>query len=254
MTSPSASPPSEGEIFESDSEKATTAIELNKGTRVDRTFRTRVSVSRSPSPVQSPRRQKSRTASRSPFREIRTPKRTINDDHYDRARNDPRRFKVRYEDHPSRDRSKVFQEYGSVDLPLALDKGSRHRNRDGNQRKKEERGRIRSRSPSQYKSKHQGYESRRARDHRGREARDYRREQGGRGHNESRKMLSREQSVSDRGNSPVAAARVRQEAEFQTNQTHSADDSTGPQSLPTAKFVSRSVIKLWLISLLVVMS
>ncbi len=220
MTSPSVSPPSEGEIIESDSEKATTAIS-GKGASVDRAFRTRVSISRSPSPVRSrsPRRQKSRTTSRSPYRENRGAKRSLNDDHYDRTRNDPRRFKVRYEDHPSSRESKLRNDYDSIDQSASSEKDSRHKDQAGNGRVRDRRPQMTSRSSFQPKPQRSTHDNYRGTNHHSRGAREDWREQGERGYDESRSRLSTEQSVSDRGHSPVAAARLRREAEFRNNQT-----------------------------------
>lgn len=219
MTSSSSSSPSEGEIIESDSDKATTAIASNKGTSVDRQFRTRISVSRSPSPIRSPRRHRSRTASRSPYRESRGAKRALNDDHYDRSRNDPRRFKVRYEDHPSSNISATRNKHYENGRFAASNKGPYHesRNRDNQLREKQLRGR--SRSPMQsmpYRVDNESHIDR----GRGRQGgRAHQRERNGRGYGESRDRLSAKQSVSDRGQPSVAAARLRQEAEYRNNQT-----------------------------------
>ena len=81
MTSPSTSP-SEGEIVESDSEKATKSLPSAKDTFVDRTSRKRSPASRSPSPYRVPRRYDSESRSRSPYRADRKGKRTREDDHY----------------------------------------------------------------------------------------------------------------------------------------------------------------------------
>lgn len=58
----------------------------------------------------------------------------------------------------------------------------------------------------------------------------HRREQGGRGYRDSQSRLSREQSVSDRGHSPVAAAQLRREAETRINQIQLIDNSAGKGS------------------------
>ena len=49
------------------------------------------------------------------------------------------------------------------------------------------------------------------------------------GHRESKERLSREQSVSDRGQNPVAAASIRQKAETRNNQAQ--DNSHSKQDL-----------------------
>ena len=231
--SPPASPPSEGEIVESGSEKATTATASSKGISVDRPFRTRVSVSRSPSPIRSPRRHKSRTASRSPYREDRGTKRTVDDDHYDRARNDPRRFRVRYEDHPLSDRSRVSKPYLESNRPTGQNGNSRYEDRDISGRSHEKHSR-RNLSPTRPRSQRLEQDQYLGRS---RGAKDHWREQGGREYGESRSKLSTEQSVSDRGHSPVAAAKLRQEAEFRNNQTQHLDNPAEQYKESTAKYV-----------------
>ncbi|CAD6592562.1 MAG: U4/U6 small nuclear ribonucleoprotein prp4 [Alectoria sarmentosa] len=226
MSSPPLSPPSEGEIVESDIEKATTAIVSKQGNSVDRPFRTRVSVSRSPSPIRSPRRDKSRTDSRSPYREIRGAKRLVDNDHYDRSRNDPRRFKVRYEDRLQGSRSNARESYPDPNRSDGLDGSFRYEEQDANGRPRDKRPSMRSRSPMHGRSRREE-----AREHHVEETRDrYRREYGDRGHRESQSRLSREQSVSDRGHSPVAAARLKREAEIRINQIQRIDISTGQRS------------------------
>ena len=237
MSSPSLSPPSEGEIVESDIEKATTAIVSKQGNSVDRPFRTRVSVSRSPSPIRSPRRDKSRTNSRSPYRETRGAKRLVNNDHYDRSRNDPRRFKVRYEDHLQGSRSNAHESYPDPNRSHGLDGGFRYEEQDANRRLRDKRPSMRSRSPMHGRSRREE-----AREHHVEENRDrYRREYGDRGHIESQSRLSREQSVSDRGHSPVAAARLKREAETRINQIQPIDIFTVQRSDLPAEYVPSSM-------------
>lgn len=233
MSSPSLSPPSEGEIVESDLEKATTAIVSKKGNSVDRSFRTRVSVSRSPSPIRSPRRLKSRTDSRSPYREARGSKRLVDDDHYDRLRNDPRRFKVRYEDHSL---GTVSNAQGSIHDSNRSDgpgRGFCYEEQDANGRLREKRRMMRSRSPVHGRFKREG-----AREHHAEKNRDrHRLEPGDRGYRESQRRLSREQSVSDRGHSPVAAAQLKREAETRTNQIQLIDAPAGERNDSSAEYV-----------------
>lgn len=70
-----------------------------------------------------------------------------------------------------------------------------------------------------------------AREHHVGEYRDrHRRDQGDRGYRESQSRLSREQSVSDRGHSPVAAAQLKREAETGTNQIQRIDNSAGERT------------------------
>ena len=235
-SSPSLSPPSEGEIVESDSEKATTAIVSKKGNSIDRSFRTRVSVSRSPSPIRTPRHQKSRTNSRSPYREDRGQKRLADDDHYDRSRNDPRRFKVRYEGHPQGSRSNAHESYHDSNRFNRPDRSFCYEG-EGNGRLRDKRPSMRSRSPMHANSRRQL-----AREHYGIENRDrHRGAQGDRGYRESQSRLSREQSVSDRGHSPVAAAQLKREAETRTNQIQHIDISAGERNLSPAEYVPPSL-------------
>ena len=233
MSSPSLSPPSEGEIVESDLEKATTAIVSKKGNSVDRSFRKRVSVSRSPSPIRSPRRHQSRTDSRSPYRETRGAKRLVDDDHYDRSRNDPRRFKVRYEDRSQGSRSNAYGYYQDSNRFDGQDRGYCYEEQDATGRLRHKRPSIRSRSPVHGRSRREG-----VREHYAGESRDrHRHEQGDRGYRESQSRLSREQSVSDRGHSPVAAAQLEREAETRTNQMQRIDSSAGERSDSPAEYV-----------------
>lgn len=236
MSSPSLSPPSEGEIVESDLEKATTAIVSKKGNSVDRPFRTRVSISRSPSPIRSPRRHKSRADSRSPYREARGAKRLVEDDHYDRLRNDPRRFKVRYEDHPQDSRSNARGSYLDSNRSDGLDRGFRYEEPDAHGRLRDKGPSMRSRSPMHGRSRRVGARENDFGDNRDRR----RREQGDRGYRESQSRLSREQSVSDRGHSPVATAQLKREAETRTNQIQRIDKLAGERSYLPAEYVPSS--------------
>ena len=226
MSSPCLSPPSEGEIVESDSEKATTAIVLKKGNNVDRSFRTRLSVSRSPSPIRSPERRKSRADSRSPYREAWGAKRLVDDDHYDRSRNDPRRFKVRYEDHPQGSRTRLHRSYHNPNRSDDSNRGFHYEEQDASGRLPDKRPTMRSRSPMHGRSRREGARER----HVGAKRDHHRREQGDRGYRDSQSRLSREQSVSDRGHSPVAAAQLKREAETRINQIQLIDTSAGKRS------------------------
>ena len=237
MSSHSISPPSEGEIVESDLEKATTTFVSKKGNSVDRSFRTRVSVSRSPSPLRSPRRHKSRTDSRSPYREVRGAKRSVDDDHYDRSRNDPRRFKVRYEDHPQGSRSNTHGPYHDSNGFNGPDRGIRYEEQDADGRLRDKRPIVRSRSPMQGRSRREETRGH----HTGENWDRHRREQVDRGYRESQRRLSREQSVSDRGHSPVAAAKLKRDAETRTNQIQRIDTSAGERSDSEAEYVPSSL-------------
>ncbi|KAL8993655.1 MAG: hypothetical protein Q9169_006180 [Polycauliona sp. 2 TL-2023] len=233
MTSRSrSSTPSEGEIVETDSDKATTSLHIVKDNHVNPPSRLRVSVSPSPSPFRSPKSYRSRTRSRSPYREPRGSKRPREGDHYnDRPREDTRRFKVRYEDRPYGDK----RLHGSSDLDRSRGPDPKLSYDDRYVRNSDKRHRVRSRSPYSRSSKpsHARY---------GGTARDFRQNGHGRldnnrrrHENEGRSRLSREQSVSDRGHSPVAAASSRQKAEIKPEQKHYSErpDSTGER--PSAK-------------------
>lgn len=233
MASPSSSP-SEGEIVESDSEKATTAPTSKIGTSVDRPFRSCASVSRSPSPIRSPRRHKSRSESRSPYREPRGSKRSPDDDHYDRSRNDPRRFKVRYEDYPANDRSRPHDPYNE---PGRTDRSLAHDHRDTNVRQGEVQPRTRSRSPIHLRTQRWDHDRHPGKNRASRAHKDHWREQSGRGYNESRRKLSKEQSVSDRGHSSVAAAKIKHDAESRNTQAQHSTDSIQRLIPSTAKYV-----------------
>ena len=237
MSSPCLSPPSEGEIVESDSEKATTATVSKRGNSVDRSFRTCVSVSRSPTPVRSPRRHKSRTDSRSPYREAWGAKRLVDDDHYDRSRNDPRRFKIRYEDHSQGSWSQVHRSYNDVRRSDVPDRGIHSETKEADGRLLDKGLTVRSRSPMRGRSSREGVRERHAAGKRDR----HRREQGDRGHKESRCRLSREQSVSDGGHSPVAAAQLKREAETRTNQIQRIEPSSGRRSNTSPEYVPSSL-------------
>lgn len=146
MASSSASSPSEGEIVESDTDKATTSLIQPQSTSVDRQSRKRSSASRSPALPRSPKRRFSRSPSRSPYREQRGSKRLFEDDHYSRSRNDPRRFKNQ------NDERRSGGSYGSSrrsyrDSDAVESKASQYGHRDVNGRSYEDRRRRRSRSP-----------------------------------------------------------------------------------------------------------
>ena len=148
MVSPSPSTPSEGEIVESDSEKATKSPRLMYGNNVDRQSRICVSVSRSPSPYLPPRRQPSRTPSRSPYREIKGRKRHHEDDHYSgRPRTDHRRFGIRYEDSPSAHERQSRNLYNDLDRSREVDANLRYDDRAHPRQGRDRRPRTRSRSP-----------------------------------------------------------------------------------------------------------
>ena len=240
MASSLPSSPSEGEIIESDSEKATKALASNNGTSVDRPFRKRISVSRSPSPIRSPIRNKSRTESRSPYRESRGAKRLPVDDHYDRSRNDPRRFKVRYEDQPGGGRSRGRDHYHDANRS-GRSLGNAYR--DANGRPRDARQKTRSRSPGHTRTPQSDHDIHTAKSRGGRGHRENWHETSNGVYHESRSKLSKEQSVSDRGHSSVAAAQLKHHAESNNNQTQHADDSLEKSEPSRAKYVPLCLCK-----------
>lgn len=148
MVSPSPSTPSEGEIVESDSEKATKSPRLMYGNNVDRQSRICVSVSRSPSPYIPPRRHSSRTPSRSPYRENKGRKRHHEDDHYSsRPRTDQRRIGIRYEDSHSAHERQSRNLYNDLDRSREVDANLRYDDRAHTRQGRDRRPRTRSRSP-----------------------------------------------------------------------------------------------------------
>ena len=236
MTSRSSTP-SEGEIVESDSEKATKSQLSVHGTSIDPQSRKRISISRSrsPSPVPSPRRRKSitRSRSRSPYRDPRGAKRLHEDDqHNQNDRNDPRRFKVHYEDRRHDDKSRP-RAYHDANRGGGPDPYLRYDDRSLNGRSREKRPRTISRSPprfSERRPERDRYAHNRGKPGKGRSESGYR---------ESRERLSKEQSVSDRGHIPIATASIRREAEPRNNQAQDSSHSKLSISHLPDKYVFR---------------
>ena len=245
MSRESSSSPSEGEIIESGSEKANTSTNSIKDIAVDRQSRIRISISRSPSSYRSTSRYRSRGRSRensrSPYRESRGSKRPHDDDHYDRLRNDPRRFKVRYEDSGLRERGSARPPYRDVDRQLGRDRKlsyAEDRNSVGRSRDVQHHGRRDRLSPppkglavAQEQAKSRGMQLNNRHWH----------EQGGRGLRESRDRLSNEQSVSDRGHDPAATAQSKHKAETNNFQTQDSISDGAPSKTDLlAKYVPPS--------------
>lgn len=238
MSPPSPSTPSEGEIVESDTEKATTSLRLLNGTNVDRKSRNRVSVSRSPSPYRSPRRHHSRSPSRSPYREVAGGKRPREDDHYgDRVRNSSRRSNPRYGDrahgahrhlryyHDDSDRSRELSVIARYD-----DRGTRARIRDKSSRTwNSSPVRPKPLAPDQSLFKQGGTHGQLNRF--GWEV------PGGKGYEEGNSRLSTEQSVSDRSHTPVAAAPRKRDTEHLSNQTQPRSSTTRNLTQNAAEYV-----------------
>ncbi|KAL9122158.1 MAG: hypothetical protein Q9187_001287 [Circinaria calcarea] len=240
-----ASTPSEGEILESDSEKATTSLPSVNGISVDRQSRKRVSVSRSPSPIRSPRRHKSRTRShsRSPYRESRGTKREREDAHYHhQERGDPRRFKVHYEERLRDQRLRDTNSYSTADRRDGLDSTLRYSGRASGTYPRDKRQRTRSRSPNRHGSKRlhsDRPEPRRRESQSGSHANGYlNRGRGDHGYRESKGRLSSEQSVSDRGHPSIATSTSKREAEIRNNQTQRDEISKAKSGKVADKYVS----------------
>ncbi len=232
MASPSPSTPSEGEIVESDLEKAKPSIVDDRGTSVDRQSRKRASVSRTPTPDRSTRQYRSRTRSRSPYREPRGAKRPHEDAHADRTKDDPRRFKIRYEDRPFEDRRRPYNRDKDVGRHGDADQSLHYDDRGKREGPREKRQRTRSRSPRSARSAvnyGNGPKGERAEWVDGRGQRDH----GSKGHRESNSRLSKQQSVSDRGHSSVAAAYGRREAETANIQRQHTNEP-GSNARPSA--------------------
>ena len=219
MSRDSSTSPSEGEIVESGSEKATTTTNGFHGTDVDRPTRAQPSISPSPSPLRFPRspgsHAHSRDGSRSPYHEPRISKRATKDDHYDRDRNDPRRFKVSYEEPSRRVTASGRSLYRSSDP-----RDRRHRNypdlRDQDFRQRPERRRERSpRSSREYKESFQPTRTKHSRNND-----SSRRVEKARGPYRSHRTPPYEQSVSDRGQSPNGNAIPQKQAESAKSQTY----------------------------------
>lgn len=223
MTFRSPSTPSEGEIVESDSEKATTSLRMINDTNVDSRSRIRASVSPSLSPYRSPRRRPSRTPSRSPFREARGAKRYRDSDlDSNRARTDSRYFKIRYDDRSAGLPKTSRSVYIDTDRSLESDSNLRYEDRGSYVRLKPNRPRTRSRSPFRKHPSMSNDGWRRSNDKNFKGLKHSGDERDSVGYTESRKRLSAEQSVSDRGQSSVAAAPIRQDAETGPNQDQTA--------------------------------
>lgn len=157
------------------------------------------------------------------------------DDHYDRSRNDPRRFKVRYEDQPVGGRSRGRDHYHDANRS-GRSLGNAYR--DANGRPRDARQRTRSRSPGQIRTPQSDHDRHTAKARGGRVHRETWHESSNGVSNESRGKLSKEQSVSDRGHSSVAAAQLKHDAESKNNQTHRADDPLEKSEPSRAKYVS----------------
>ena len=245
MTPPSPSTPSEGEIVESDSEKATTSLRSLNGTNVDRKSRIRVSVSRSPSPYRSPRRHLSRTPSRSPYREPRGIKRRRDEEHYsDRTWSRSHRFNSRHDDRSSGGRRALRDSYDDLDRSRELGLSMRYEEHANHDRTRDKTSRTRDRAP--FRSKPGGLDQGRLRY----SEKDTRANSYGwdsrsvKGYEEGSDRVLREQSVSDRGQIPVTAAPTRRDAENRFNQTQGDVNSKHDMKQPIAEYVLQAFLLL----------
>ncbi len=219
MVSQSPSTPSEGEIVESDSEKATKSPRLIYGNNVDCQSRICVSVSRSPSPYVPLRRHHSRTPSRSPYREVRSGKRRHEDDHYtNRMRSDSRRFGIRYEDGPSTHERVSRNSYNDLDRTREVDANLRYDDRAYPRQGRDRRPRTRSRSPFRRMPVEQDRDSHRRLGKDGRAKTHGGHERGNKGHIERDSKLSKGQSGSDLTERHVAFTTLHHDPENQPDQ------------------------------------
>ena len=214
----------EGEIIESDSEKATKSQPLINGTNVDRLSSNRLSTSKSPDLLEPPQRYRSH----SPYEDYRPrgeKRRREDDDSRSRGRTDPRRFKVHYEGGSYDDHQRRRVSYADIDRvevnqvnPYETDVNV---DRD---RYRHKRTRTRSRSPPP-SGRHA---DRRAREEQGRrhQQRNWNHGRGREGQkSRGSSRYASEHAVSNRTQVPVASKFPRQEAETQNqalSQTHYA--------------------------------
>ena len=208
MTSRRSATPSEGEVYSSDSEKAHKSLPTRNSTNVDRRIRDYVS--------------KSRSRSRSPYRSSRGEKRR-HDHSRDRERSDPRRFRVRYEDGYNSNRRHRDGSYEDPDPGHTPRSYLRYDEDDRPSHHKRQRTGSRSRSPFRHGRREESW-----RQHRkdgylgsGRDVRDS--ADGSRSH--------REQSVSERGQSPSVAPVRESHTETRNSQASSGNTTDDPSGL-----------------------
>ncbi len=209
---------SEGEIVESNSEKATTSLPSVNGNSVDPNSRSRHRVSISPEELDYDLRDRSR----SPYRH-KPPqgekRRRDDESHLEHGRSDPRRFKVHYEDRSLGNNRRPRLSYADLDRGDVPDTSLRYDDRDSRERY-QKKPRTRSRSPS--RPVWQGNPDSRYGHGRSQDGRDGRSQRGrgdpgygGYGGGSGRH--TREQSVSERGKLPVPTEYSRRKAELKDN-------------------------------------
>lgn len=220
----------EGEIRDQGSEKALKSLPQLDGAGVDRQDRTRSRYSNSTSPNDYNRSsRKSADRSRSPYRVPHGAKRHRDEDHYERQRNDSRRFKVHYEDRPSQHQRQQIS-YDDIDKGTAPTRALQYDDRDRHQ---EKRHRTRSRSRSPYRSVRENRGRKEYSSHNG-----HRREEANRSrdqsysHNDSFNRGSRDQPT-HRGRNPQNTDSSRQEAKY--TQGHSQQSENGRRHVPDSE-------------------
>lgn len=236
MASSSPSTPSEGEIVESDTEKAKPSINSLYDTSVDRRSRNRASISRSPSPLPSPRQYRSRTRSRSPYREPRGAKRAHVESHNNVTHNDARRFAIHYEDRPSKNPRRTYDRYENMDR-RGLHNGSTYRDdRSTSGRSRGNRQRNRSRSPKLQSCPHNhgGLSNAKRSNHTSNQSIADRSLPSQQEHNS---RLCNEDSVSDSGRHTIPSRQKRQEAEPAGNRAECESASALFANINTSVYV-----------------
>lgn len=221
---------SEGEIVESDNEKATTALPSAKSTSVNRKLRDALSPSPAPLSPSPSATARSRDRSRSPYRSegaSRGEKRRRTDD-YSRGstRADTRRFKVHYEDASDHRNGGRRDGHNDIDRGQSWNTKASYDDRDERDRYRDKRPRTRSRSPARY-GKSDDRSVRTDKDHRG--GRRNSRDRGDRnkyGHGGSHRQNFIEQSVSEKAYAP--------NPDIQRSTRQAEHDTSKPQQQPQA--------------------
>lgn len=205
--------------------KATKTLPQLDGTSVDPPNRIRsiASASRSPENTYRSEDRRSIERSRSPY-SARGSKRGREDDTYPSRSRDPRRFKVHYEDDPQDSRHRSRISYDDIDQGPSSAVESRYDDRDRYPQNK--RHRTRSRSPyrpirGRDRDKYAGPPRRDGGSRYNGYADDSRLSSHGRGDVRNRDL--KDQSVSNRGQSPLPAENARREAKSVQGFSHKQD-------------------------------
>ncbi|KAI9844749.1 MAG: U4/U6 small nuclear ribonucleoprotein prp4 [Sclerophora amabilis] len=230
----------EGEIIESDTEKATTSLPTSNGKSVDRHSRDRLPAPNSPETSDLSHRYKDRIASRefSP----RGEKRSRDDDEYlDRSRPDSRRFRVHYEDGAYNPRPRPRGPYADLDRGDRYESSLQYDDRDYYQPK---RSRTRSRSPP--RPSRRGDDLARDRRPNRNDRRDtvIQKRRADYGYENGRSRHSREHSVSERDIVPVPPKLSKADAETRRKDSQrnhapsnrpAGSDKVSPKSFESTK-------------------